>query len=154
MNREQVPGLKVELSGALGADEPVHFQRLFAVGVVTGGGRFWSQFLEYLVGRFVACGLLEPSQFVSTLVRISHDVRPSRRRGLFTCIESSSPLEGTIFEVFHEFVNACQKRTTCSNTVFYRIGNSDVLFRAVLIWQITGNGFKERFLVLSSGLKS
>jgi hypothetical protein len=79
VHREEVSCLEVELSGALGTDEPVNLQRLFPVSAIAGGGRFWSQSFEYLVNRFIDCGLLETSQFVPTPVGISHGVYPFKR---------------------------------------------------------------------------
>ena len=72
VHREQVPRLDIELSGALGTNEPVNFQRLFPVSAGAGGGRFGPQFLEDLINRFIDRGFLEPSQFMPTPVGISH----------------------------------------------------------------------------------
>ncbi len=83
VHREQVPRLEVELSGALGANEAVNFQRLFPIAAGAGGGRFGSQLSKYFVNRFVDCRLLESSQFVPTPVGTSHGVCPSKRWRLF-----------------------------------------------------------------------
>ncbi len=79
MHREQMSRLDVELSGTLGADEPVNLQGLFPVGAVAGGGRFGAQFFENLINRFIDGRLLKPSQFGPTLVGISHAVYSSNR---------------------------------------------------------------------------
>jgi len=79
VHREQVSRFEVKLSGALGTDETVNLQCLFAICAVAGGGWFWSQSFEYLVNRFVDCGFLETSQFVPTPVGISHGASPFKR---------------------------------------------------------------------------
>ena len=61
VHREQMSRLDVELSGALGADEPVNLQGLFPVGAVAGGGRLGAEFFEDLIHRFVDGWFLQPS---------------------------------------------------------------------------------------------
>jgi hypothetical protein len=73
MYREQMPGLKVEFSGALGTNEPVNLQGLFPIGIVAAGGKFRTQAFENFVDGFIDCRFLETTQFVPTAVRASHD---------------------------------------------------------------------------------